>query len=72
VAAPEFQAISASVSLILSIPCVDALTEATLAVELPYISPGVRTNMADFFWSLIILRTAEELIPFLAMAWHEH
>ncbi|MGA2076259.1 MAG: hypothetical protein ABSH52_22450 [Terriglobia bacterium] len=43
-----------------------------MAVELPYISPGVRTNMADFFWSVIILRTAEELILFLAMAWHEH
>jgi hypothetical protein len=46
---PEFQALSAYVSLILSMPCVGGLTETTLAVELPYISPGVRANMADFF-----------------------
>ena len=69
---PEFQALRAYASLILSVPYVRALTDTTLAVELPYISPGVRTNMADFFWSVIILRTAEELILFLAMAWHEH
>jgi hypothetical protein len=28
-------------------PWVDMLRETTLAVELPYISPGVRANMAD-------------------------